>query len=63
MAIGNSYSDESFNGNRSNVHWDLVLIQDKAHGGGEIWFDDILVRKDGIFTIKELQGLNPDKLK
>lgn len=63
MAIGNSYSDETFNGNRSSVHWDLVLIQDKAHGGGEIWFDDVLIRKDGIFTIKELQGLNPDKLK
>lgn len=63
MAIGNSYSDETFNGNRSSVHWDLVLIQDKAHGGGEIWFDDVLIRKDGIFTLKELQGLNPDKLK
>jgi aminopeptidase len=63
MAIGNSYSDETFNGNRSSVHWDLVLIQDKAHGGGEIWFDDVLIRKDGIFTLKELQGLNPDKLR
>ncbi|MBQ9235822.1 MAG: aminopeptidase [Alphaproteobacteria bacterium] len=63
MAIGNSYNDETFNGNRSAIHWDLVLIQDKAHGGGEIWFDDVLVRKDGIFSLKELQGLNPDKLK
>ena len=63
MAIGNSYNDETFNGNRSSVHWDLVLIQDKAHGGGEIWFDDVLVRKDGLFVIKELEGLNPDKLK
>ena len=63
MAIGNSYNDETFNGNRSSVHWDLVLIQDKAHGGGEIWFDDVLVRKDGVFVLKELQGLNPDKLK
>ncbi|MBE6443275.1 MAG: aminopeptidase [Alphaproteobacteria bacterium] len=63
MAIGNSYSDETFNGNRSSVHWDLVLIQDKAHGGGEIWFDDKLIRKDGVFVVKELQGLNPDKLK
>ncbi len=63
MAIGNSYSDETFNGNCSSVHWDLVLIQDKAHGGGEIWFDDVLIRKDGLFVIKELQGLNPDKLK
>ena len=63
MAIGNSYNDETFNGNRSSVHWDLVLIQDKAHGGGEIWFDDKLVRKDGIFVIPELKNLNPDNLK
>lgn len=63
MAIGNSYNDETFNGNRSGIHWDLVLIQDKAHGGGEIWFDDKLIRKDGLFVLKELQGLNPDKLK
>lgn len=63
MAIGNSYNDETFNGNRSSIHWDLVLIQDKAHGGGEIWFDDKLIRKDGIFVEKELTSLNPDKLK
>lgn len=63
MAIGNSYNDETFNGNRSSVHWDLVLIQDKAHGGGEIWFDDVLVRKDGIFVAKELKGLNPENMK
>ncbi len=63
MAIGNSYNDETFNGNVSSVHWDLVLIQDKEHGGGEIWFDDKLIRKDGVFVLKELQGLNPDKLK
>lgn len=63
MAIGNSYNDETFNGNRSSVHWDLVLIQDKAHGGGEIWFDDKLVRKDGLFVLPELKKLNPDSLK
>jgi aminopeptidase len=63
MAIGNSYNDETFNGNKSSVHWDLVLIQDKDHGGGEIWFDDKLIRKDGVFVIKELDALNPDKLK
>ena len=63
MAIGNSYNDESFNGNRSSVHWDLVLIQDKAHGGGEIWFDDKLVRKDGLFVLPELKKLNSDNLK
>jgi len=63
MAIGNSYNDETFNGNRSNIHWDLVLIQDKAHGGGEIWFDDKLIRKDGLFVISELTKLNPQNLK
>lgn len=63
MAIGNSYNDETFNGNKSSVHWDLVLIQDKDHGGGEIWFDDKLIRKDGVFVLKELDALNPDKLK
>lgn len=60
MAIGNSYNDETFNGNRSSVHWDLVLIQDRAHGGGEIWFDDKLVRKDGLFVLPELKKLNPN---
>ena len=63
MAIGNSYNDETFNGNRSSIHWDLVLIQDRAHGGGEIWFDDKLIRKDGVFLVSELKKLNPDNLK
>ena len=63
MAIGNSYNDETFNGNHSSIHWDLVLIQDKVHGGGEIWFDDRLIRKDGIFVIPELKKLNPDDLR
>ena len=55
--------DEAPNGNKSAVHWDLVLMMDAAHGGGEIWFDDILIRKDGIFVIKELECLNPENLK
>lgn len=63
MAIGNSYDDESHNGNRSSIHWDLVLIQTPEWGGGEIWFDDKLIRKDGRFVIEELEGLNPEKLK
>lgn len=58
---GNSY-DDCFNGNRSAVHWDLVLIQTKDFGGGEIWLDGKLVRKDGLFVVPELQGLNPDNL-
>ncbi len=58
---GNSY-DDCFNGNRSAVHWDLVLIQTPEFGGGEIYFDGKLVRKDGLFVAPELLGLNPDRL-
>lgn len=54
---GASYDDAS-NGNYSSVHWDLVLIQRKEYGGGEIYFDDVLVRKDGLFVLKELLQLN-----
>ncbi|MGC3960764.1 MAG: aminopeptidase [Verrucomicrobiota bacterium] len=51
------------NGNRSAVHWDMVLIQRKEWGGGEIWFDGELIRKDGLFVTKDLKPLNPEKLK
>ena len=51
------------NGNKSNIHWDLVLIQTEAWGGGEIWFDGVLIRKDGRFVQEGLQGLNPENLK
>ena len=37
------------NGNRSQIHWDLVLIQRPEYGGGEVWFDGELIRKDGRF--------------
>lgn len=59
---GQSYEDAP-NGNNSAIHWDLVLIMRPEYGGGEIWFDDRLIRKDGIFVAEELLGLNPDKLK
>ena len=59
---GQAYEDCG-NGNKSAVHWDMVLIQRKEWGGGEIWFDDELIRKDGIFVTKDLKGLNPDNLK
>ena len=52
--------EESDNGNRSSIHWDIVNIQTPEYGGGEIWFDDILVRKDGVFVLEELQPLNPE---
>lgn len=59
---GQAY-EQADNGNRSSVHWDLVLIQRPEYGGGEIYFDDVLIRKDGRFVIPELEGLNPEHLK
>lgn len=58
---GEAY-DEAFNGNKSSVHWDMVCIQRPEYGGGEIWFDDVLIRKDGRFVLPELQQLNPENL-
>lgn len=55
--------EESNNGNRSAIHWDIVCIQTKEYGGGEIYFDDVLVRKDGLFVLEELKALNPENLK
>lgn len=59
---GQAYEDAD-NGNRSTVHWDVVCLQDKARGGGEIWFDNTMIRKDGIFVVDDLKGLNPENLK
>lgn len=59
---GKSYED-CFNGNRSAIHWDLVYIQRPEYGGGEIYFDDVLIRKDGLFVVEELLQLNPENLK
>ncbi len=50
------------NGNKSQVHWDMVCIQRPEHGGGEIWFDGKLIRKDGTFVPKALHKLNPEYL-
>ena len=58
---GNSYDDAN-NGNKSAIHWDLVLIQTPEYGGGEIYFDGKLIRKDGRFVIPELEVLNPENL-
>ena len=55
--------DECDNGNKSSQHWDLVLIQTPEYGGGEMYFDDVLVRKDGRFVLSELECLNPENLK
>ncbi len=62
LTPGQAY-EECDNGNRSAVHWDMVLIQRPEWGGGEVWFDDELVRKDGTFVPKDLKPLNPANLK
>lgn len=51
------------NGNRSALHWDLILMQTPEMGGGEIYFDNTLIRRDGKFVPEELEGLNPENLK
>ncbi|HEX4953185.1 MAG TPA: aminopeptidase [Thermoanaerobaculia bacterium] len=61
LTPGNAYQ-EAWNGNHSQIHWDLVLMMAPEHGGGEIWFDDQLVRKDGLFVPEALQDLNPERL-
>ncbi len=55
--------DDAPNGNDSSIHWDLVLIMTPEYGGGEIYFDDVLIRKDGRFVLPELECLNPENLK
>jgi aminopeptidase len=59
---GEAY-EEADNGNKSAVHWDMVLIQRPEYGGGEIYFDNVLIRKDGKFVLPELEGLNQENLK
>lgn len=54
--------EESDNGNKSAIHWDIVNIQRPEYGGGEIYFDDVLIRKDGIFVLEELKCLNAENL-
>lgn len=61
LTPGQAY-EEADNGNRSAIHWDMVLLQDAAHGGGQVFFDGVLVRQDGQFVLPELAGLNPGNL-
>lgn len=56
---GAAYQD-SYNGNDSSIHWDMVLIQREEYGGGNIYFDGVNIRKDGVFTLDELMPLNFD---
>lgn len=61
LTPGKAYLDAD-NGNRSAIHWDIVHIQRPEYGGGEIFFDGQLIRKDGIFVHPDLVALNPDQL-
>jgi len=66
LALGNGYDESYGDGaekNISQIHWDIIQSHCETHGGGEIYFDDVLIRKDGIFVIKELLPLNPENLK
>lgn len=62
LTPGRSYKD-AYNGNDSAVHMDITCIQTPEYGGGEIYFDGVLIRKDGLFAIPELECLNPENLR
>ncbi|MGB8169945.1 MAG: aminopeptidase [Chthoniobacteraceae bacterium] len=55
--------EQTENGNRSQVHWDLVNIQREDYGGGTMHFDGKLIRENGRFVPKALQALNPERLR
>jgi len=57
LTPGQAY-EEADNGNRSQVHWDMVNIQRPEYGGGEIYFDGKLIRRDGEFLPQPLRPLN-----
>jgi len=55
--------DEASNSNKSAIHWDMICVQTPEYGGGEIYFDNVLIRKDGLFVLPELECLNPENLR
>ena len=59
---GQAYEGVADNGNKSQVHWDMVNIQREDYGGGTIHFDGKLIRENGLFVPKALQALNPENL-
>lgn len=61
FALGQAYENAD-NQNRSDIHWDIVLLMKPEYGGGEIYFDDTLISKDGLFVLDSLKGLNPENL-
>ena len=62
LTPGQCYDDIAPNGNKSAVHWDMVKIQRPEFGGGDIYIDDELIRRDGVFVRSDLLGLNPENL-
>jgi aminopeptidase len=58
LALGQAYPMAD-NGNRSAMHWDFVLSQSDSLGGGELYLDEVLARKNGLFVLPELMALNP----
>lgn len=62
MQMSLHFTPGSGRNNPSAIHWDLVQSHDPAYGGGEIWFDDVLIRKDGLFVPDELKCMNPKEL-
>jgi aminopeptidase len=61
LALGQAYEDAD-NGNRSEIHWDMVRILTKEYGGGELLLDGTVIQHDGLFVAPELQDLNPERL-
>ncbi len=61
LTPGQAY-EEADNGNRSQIHWDMVCLQRADQGGGVIAFDDVVIRRDGLFVLPDLADLNPDHL-
>ncbi|MFD1447659.1 aminopeptidase [Oceanobacillus profundus] len=57
LALGQAFP-MAYNGNESSIHVDFILNQQKEYGGGELFFDGELIRKDGLFIPEELQQLN-----
>ncbi|GGG72475.1 aminopeptidase [Paenibacillus radicis (ex Gao et al. 2016)] len=62
LAIG-SAAVQADNSNLSSIHWDIVCNQREEYGGGQLWFDDVLIRENGYFVIAELETLNPEKIR
>jgi hypothetical protein len=61
LALGQAY-EEADNGNRSEIHWDMVKILTAEHGGGELALDGTVIQRDGMFIVSDLQDLNPERL-